>query len=126
MNSQGVCPDALEEALKSHSDSFKQWNETRPRPYWAMVYLMPTFHNPTGYCLSPGTVTYNGWISLHLIVTIIEGTYFCVFHKLRLIINLKIKYRKTRDGENAHTCSPYGKMLKLVCAFYLKSKISTR
>ena len=70
MSSQGVCPDALEEALKSHSDSFKQWNETRPCPYRAMVYLMPTFHNPMGYCLSPGTVTYidNGLVCTLLLL----------------------------------------------------------
>ena len=53
-NNNGICPVALEKMLESHSDSFKHWNETKERPYWAMLYLMPTFHNPTGYCMPPG------------------------------------------------------------------------
>ena len=57
MDSAGIDPDALEEAIKHHLESFEQWKLTKPRPFWAMVYLIPNFHNPTGFCLSSGEIT---------------------------------------------------------------------
>ena len=54
VDGDGIVPEELEKRLEAHLS-------TRPRevggnkPFWSMLYLIPTFHNPTGVCLSPGT-----------------------------------------------------------------------
>ena len=53
MDDNGMVPKALERAIKENSGGIPQVI-TAAKPYWAMVYMMPTFQNPTGFCLSPG------------------------------------------------------------------------
>jgi DNA-binding transcriptional MocR family regulator len=48
----GIDPDALEEAIKANLSTRSNWKPTASKPYWAMLYLIPQFHNPTGVCLS--------------------------------------------------------------------------
>ena len=53
IDGNGIIIHDLEQSLEAHLS-------TRPRdvggnkPFWSMLYLIPTFHNPTGACLSPG------------------------------------------------------------------------
>lgn len=54
MDKDGIDPDALEAAIESHHAARQQWRPTPLRPYWAMLYLVPQFQNPTGVCLSQG------------------------------------------------------------------------
>ena len=54
MDEDGIDPDALEKTIEAQSASRQQWQPTESRPYWAMLYLIPQFQNPTGSCLTPG------------------------------------------------------------------------
>ena len=54
IDSQGIDVDALERSIEELGDVRSQWKATPTRPYWAMVYLVPNFQNPTGFCISPG------------------------------------------------------------------------
>lgn len=65
MDREGIDPDALEAAIQSHSVARQQWSPTPSRPYWAMLYLVPQFQNPTGVCLLPGC-TYCIWRNVSL------------------------------------------------------------
>lgn len=47
---EGVDVEMLDELLIECSQ--KKCQVTIQKPFWAMVYLVPTFHNPTGRCLS--------------------------------------------------------------------------
>ncbi|ELU10781.1 hypothetical protein CAPTEDRAFT_200215 [Capitella teleta] len=47
----GMQVDILEEQLEEHFGS-KNFTGTSHRPFQCMIYTMPTFHNPTGTCLS--------------------------------------------------------------------------
>jgi len=35
----------------------RMWNTTEEKPFWAMIYCIPAFQNPTGTTLSEGTLT---------------------------------------------------------------------
>lgn len=54
MDKQGIIPEELETALQSHYQSHPPRELTQRKPFWSMLYIMPTFHNPTGVCLPPG------------------------------------------------------------------------
>lgn len=49
---QGIIPAALEEAVVQQSTKFAARPLTEDKPYQGLVYLIPTFDNPTGRCLS--------------------------------------------------------------------------
>ena len=51
---EGIIPSALEETVTSHNAKPATRPLTETKPYRGMMYLIPTFHNPTGKCLSPG------------------------------------------------------------------------
>jgi DNA-binding transcriptional MocR family regulator len=52
MDEEGIIPEELERCVKARlSDRGREVGGNRP--FWSMVYLIPTFHNPTGVCLSP-------------------------------------------------------------------------
>ena len=53
-DSDGIIPSALEETVTSQNSKPATRPLTEARPYRGMIYLIPTFHNPTGKCLSPG------------------------------------------------------------------------
>ena len=53
IDGDGIIPDKLEQSLEAHM-SMKPRELGRNKPFWSMLYLIPTFHNPTGVCLSPG------------------------------------------------------------------------
>ena len=53
IDDNGMVPKDLERAIKENSGGIPQVI-TAAKPYWAMVYMIPTFQNPTGFCLSPG------------------------------------------------------------------------
>lgn len=53
MDEEGVNTDIMEEKIKENLLN-KTSEVDRNKPFSAMVYLIPTFHNPTGVCLSPG------------------------------------------------------------------------
>ncbi|XP_065886332.1 uncharacterized protein [Dysidea avara] len=50
---EGIIPSALEETVTSHNAKPATRPLTETKPYRGMMYLIPTFHNPTGKCLSP-------------------------------------------------------------------------
>ena len=53
MDAEGIIPEELERNIQAHlSSQSKEINEKNP--FWSMLYLMPTFHNPTGVSLTPG------------------------------------------------------------------------
>ena len=58
MDDNGMVPKALERAIKENSGGIPQVI-TAAKPYWAMVYMMPTFQNPTGFCLSSGEYSHH-------------------------------------------------------------------
>ncbi|GLH14092.1 Uncharacterized protein GBIM_18511, partial [Gryllus bimaculatus] len=43
----GLDAEALEKIV-SEEYTKRQWNLTEERPFWAMLYTIPVFHNPTG------------------------------------------------------------------------------
>lgn len=49
MNKDGVDTKELEKIAAAEKS---QWHHTTERPFWAMFYTIPTFHNPTGACMS--------------------------------------------------------------------------
>lgn len=51
---QGIIPEALEEAVSLQSTKHATRPLTEDKPYRGLVYLIPTFDNPTGRCLSDG------------------------------------------------------------------------
>ena len=53
MDEDGIVPKDLERAIRENSGGIPQII-TDDKPYWAMLYTIPTFHNPTGRLLSPG------------------------------------------------------------------------
>ncbi|XP_065885849.1 uncharacterized protein [Dysidea avara] len=52
-DSEGIIPSSLEETITSHNSKPATRQLTEAKPYRGMIYLIPTFHNPTGKCLSP-------------------------------------------------------------------------
>jgi DNA-binding transcriptional MocR family regulator len=52
MDEEGMIPQDLERALRENSGGIPQVI-TEEKPYWAMLYTVPTFHNPTGRLMSP-------------------------------------------------------------------------
>jgi len=58
MDEQGIIPEELEKVLQSHHQSHPPPEPTEKKPFWSMLYCMPTFHNPTGICLSPGELSH--------------------------------------------------------------------
>ena len=51
MDENGIIPEELEQYLKERS-SIKPREIGGIKLFWSMLYLIPTFHNPTGVCLS--------------------------------------------------------------------------
>ncbi|CAH1271422.1 AADAT [Branchiostoma lanceolatum] len=51
MDEDGIDVNMLDRLLEEHKKS-STVRVTENRPYWTMLYLIPTFHNPTGRCLS--------------------------------------------------------------------------
>ncbi|KAI8518583.1 hypothetical protein Bbelb_046000 [Branchiostoma belcheri] len=51
MDEEGINVDMLDGLLEEHKKS-PTVCVTEDRPFWTMLYLIPTFHNPTGRCLS--------------------------------------------------------------------------
>ena len=50
-DNDGIIPEALERAITAHSADLRP--PTSEHPFQAAIYLVPTFHNPTGRCLHP-------------------------------------------------------------------------
>ena len=55
VDEEGIIPSELEKVLQAHQD-YRPREPTERKPYWAMLYLIPVYHNPTGVCLSPGVL----------------------------------------------------------------------
>ena len=53
VDGDGIVPDELEQQLEANL-STRSTEIRGNRPFQAMLYLIPTFHNPAGVCLSPG------------------------------------------------------------------------
>lgn len=51
LDQDGIRPDLLEQSILEHypKNGFKPSDK---KPFWAMVYLVPVYHNPTSACLS--------------------------------------------------------------------------
>lgn len=75
LDQDGIRPDLLEQSILEHypKNGFEPSDE---KPFWAMVYLVPVFHNPTSACLSEGKV-----FAAHITVTAIENVSksICIF-----------------------------------------------
>lgn len=58
IDEHGLDPVALENALDQQMQTAKwqQWHPSESRPFRAILYIMPVFHNPTGVCLSAGNI----------------------------------------------------------------------
>ena len=52
MQDDGVDVDVLEDAMKKEFDRLDIKNRRENERFWAMFYTIPTYHNPTGSCLS--------------------------------------------------------------------------
>jgi DNA-binding transcriptional MocR family regulator len=52
MDGEGIIPDELERRLETHLPTTSR-ESGGTKPFSSMLYLVPTFHNPTGACLSP-------------------------------------------------------------------------
>lgn len=55
---EGIIPAALEEAIILQSTKCAARPLTENKPYRGLIYLIPTFDNPTGRCLSEGQFVY--------------------------------------------------------------------
>ena len=79
MDEEGIIPEELERNIEGHlSSQSKEINEIKP--YCAMLYLIPTFHNPTGVSLAPGMLILyllNYYIKLHSCVHLCLCVYVC-------------------------------------------------
>ena len=53
LDENGIIPDELERVLEA-TKQLKPCQLTEKHPFWGMLYLISTFHNPTGVCLSAG------------------------------------------------------------------------
>ena len=53
MDDIGVIPEELEKILEANKDH-KPRELTERKPYWSLLYVLTTFHNPRGMCLPPG------------------------------------------------------------------------
>ena len=53
MDDRGVIPEELEKILEANKDH-KPRELTDRKPYWSLLYVLTTFHNPRGVCLPPG------------------------------------------------------------------------
>ena len=60
-----MIPQDLERALRENSGGIPQVI-TEEKPYWAMLYTVPTFHNPTGRLMSPGELSYCNTCAAHV------------------------------------------------------------
>ena len=49
VDGEGIIPDILEEKVK-----IRYSKRPKKKPFWSLLYVVSTFHNPTGVCLSPG------------------------------------------------------------------------
>jgi len=56
---EGIIPSALEKAVIQHNATHTARPLTETKPYRGMIYLIPTFHNPTGKCLPSGKNYHN-------------------------------------------------------------------
>ncbi len=51
----GIDVDSFEKTVaERHKTS--TYKPTDTKPYWAMLYLIPTYHNPRGSCLPKGNI----------------------------------------------------------------------
>lgn len=50
MDSEGVDVAAMEKIVREEK-SKGSWTMTEGKPFWAMFYTIPIFHNPTGITL---------------------------------------------------------------------------
>jgi len=53
IDSKGVDVAAMENIVREEK-SKGSWNVTEEKPFWAMFYTIPVFHNPTGITLPKG------------------------------------------------------------------------
>jgi hypothetical protein len=53
IDSEGVDVQAMENIVREEK-SKGSWNVTEEKPFWAMFYTIPVFHNPTGVTLPKG------------------------------------------------------------------------
>ena len=53
MDENGIILEQLEQCVKERLSIRPRETEGR-KSFWSMLYLIPTFHNPTGLCLSQG------------------------------------------------------------------------
>jgi len=53
IDSKGVDVAAMENIVRKEK-SKGSWNVTEEKPFWAMFYTIPVFHNPTGITLPKG------------------------------------------------------------------------
>ena len=56
MDDKGIIPEELEKILEAKKD-YKPRALTDNKPYWSILYVLSTFHNPCGMCLPPGVST---------------------------------------------------------------------
>lgn len=76
-DNDGVIVDELDQLLVKYSQ--KKRCVSKQKPFWAMVYLVPTFHNPTGTCLS--SVRCKQLISVlrkHEVLCVCDDVYNCL------------------------------------------------
>jgi DNA-binding transcriptional MocR family regulator len=66
IDSEGVDVTAMENIVREEK-SKGSWNVTEEKPFWAMFYTIPIFHNPTGITLPKGTglIISNGMVVLN-------------------------------------------------------------
>ncbi|EDV28145.1 uncharacterized protein TRIADDRAFT_53439 [Trichoplax adhaerens] len=51
-DNEGIQIDTLEESLKIHKAKSNHV-VSEAQPFWSIIYLIPTFNNPKGFCVSP-------------------------------------------------------------------------
>ena len=56
-DADGLDVDRLEQLIGEHRGGATWPTKTAHRRFSAMLYIMPTFNNPTGRCLSEGIIT---------------------------------------------------------------------
>lgn len=55
IDENGMVIDELQKLIENLQNSFPN-DRPKEKPYNAMVYIIPTFQNPTGRCLSEGNM----------------------------------------------------------------------
>ena len=102
MDEEGINPDELEKALKANSASRERWKPTARRPFWAMLYIIPTFHNPTGICLSPGKPSSILYCFLHALAN--TFLFFSLTARCKRVVELAREYDLLVVCDDVYNC----------------------